>query len=61
MSNVNIFQNPAKTVPTSDNQIVRVDMEQLDIGGRKSALPASSKSDVLPINHVPNAGSTVGK
>lgn len=61
MSNTNIFQNNAKSVPTSDEQIVRVDMEQLDITGRKSHLPAQSKSGQLSINHVPNAGSTVGK
>lgn len=61
MSNVNIFQNNAKSVPTSDEQIVRVDMEQIDIGGRKSHLPATMKSGSLNINHVPNAGSTVGK
>lgn len=61
MANVNIFQNSAKSIPTSDEQIVRVDMEQIDIGGRKSHLPATMKSGVLPINHVPNAGSTVGK
>lgn len=58
---VNLFQNSAKSIPTSDEQIVRVDMEQIDIGGRKSHLPMQSKSGVLPINHVPNAGSTVGK
>lgn len=61
MSNTNIFQNNAKSIPTSDEQIVRVGMEQLDITGRKSHLPAQSKSGVLNINHVPNAGSTVGK
>lgn len=56
MSNVNIFQNNAKSIPTSDDQIVRVDMEQSDIGGRKSHLPSSEKSPALAINHVPNAG-----
>lgn len=61
MSNVNIFQNSAKTVPTGDEQIARVDMEQIDIQGRKSHLPASMKSNSLNISHVPNAGSTVGK
>ena len=60
MSNVNIFRNGAMSIPTSDEQIVRVDMEQIDIQGRKSHLPAQSKSGVLPINHVPNAGTTVG-
>ena len=52
---VNIFQNSTKTVPKSDNQIIRVDMEQQDIGGRKSHLPAQSKNDMV-IDHVPNAG-----
>lgn len=61
MSNVNIFQNPAKSIPTSDEQIVRVDLESSDIGGRKSHLPSQEKSGALTINHVPNAGSTVGK
>lgn len=61
MSNVNIFQNSAKTIPTSDEQIVRVGMEQIDIGGRKSHLPGQQKSPSMNINHVPNAGSTVGK
>lgn len=61
MANVNIFQNPAKSIPTSDEQIVRVSMEQIDIGGRKSHLPAQQKSPSMSINHVPNAGSTVGK
>jgi len=58
---VNIFQNSAKTIPTSDDQIVRVGMEQIDIGGRKSHLPAQSKSEQMTLSHVPNAGSTVGK
>ena len=62
MSNINIFQNGAKTVPQkADDQIVRVSMEQIDIGGRKDHLPAPDKSGVLNISHVPNAGSTVGK
>lgn len=62
MSNINVFQNNAKTVPMkADDQIVRVDMEQIDIGGRKSHLPAGMKSVSLGLSHVPNAGSTVGK
>jgi len=61
MSNVNIFQNSAKSVPTGDEQIIRVDMEQIDIQGRKSHLPQTMKSGALGINHVPNAGSTTGK
>ena len=57
---VDIFRNPVKSIPTSDEQIVRIDMDKSDIGGRKSHMPAQNKSDVLPINHVPNSGSTPG-
>ena len=57
---VDLFRNPVKSVPTGDEQIVRVDMEQIDIGGRKSALPAQNKSAALPISHVPNSGSSPG-
>jgi hypothetical protein len=52
---VNIFQNPAKSIPKSDAQIVRVDMEQQDIGGRKSHLPSAGRSEHMSITHVPNA------
>ncbi len=55
-----LFRNPVKSIPTDDAQIVRIDMDKSDIGGRKSHLPAQNKSDVLPINHVPNAGSAPG-
>ena len=60
MSIVNIFQNSAKSIPTSDEQIIRVDMEQIDIGGRKSHLPAQEKSGAMNLSHVPNAGSMTG-
>jgi len=60
MSNLNIFQNSAKSIPTSDEQIVRVDMEQSDIQGRKSHLPKSMQS-AATVSHVPNAGTGVGK
>ena len=56
MSNLNIFQNSAKSIPTSDAQIVRVDMEQQDIGGRKSHLPAKQVSNDMSITHVPSPG-----
>ena len=61
MSNLNIFQNNAKAVPESDEQIVRIDLSNLDIGGRKSHLPAQQKSGSMNLSHVPNAGSTTGK
>lgn len=60
MSNFDIFRNTAKSIPTSDAQIVRVDMEQIDIGGRKSHLPAQMKSDSLGLSHIPNQGTAVG-
>ena len=54
------FHNPVKSIPTSDEQIVRVGMEQDDIQGRKSHLPAQEKSGALTISHVPNSGSAPG-
>jgi len=54
---MDIFKDPTKSIPKRDEQIVRVDMEQMDIGGRKSHLPAGSKSSDMSISHVPNAGS----
>jgi len=57
---MDVFHNPAKSVPTSDEQIVRVGMEQDDIQGRKSHLPAQMKSGALGISHVPNSGSSIG-
>ena len=53
---MNIFQDNTKTVPKQDEQIVRVDMEEQQIGGRKSHLQSKGKSDVMAISHVPNAG-----
>ena len=60
MSGINIFQNNAKSIPKSDEQIMRVDMEQIDIGGRKSHLPNQMKADSMTLQHVPNAGSMTG-
>ena len=63
MSNINVFQNSAKSIPTSDEQIVRVPLDRADIGGRPGAanFPSAMKSGPLGLSHVPNAGSTVGK
>lgn len=61
MSNVNIFKNSASSIPTSDGQIIRVGMDEIEIGGRKSHLPSQSKSSEMTVNHVPNAGTAVGK
>ena len=54
----NLFQDSTKSIPTGDSQIVRVDMETQEIGGRKSHLPSEGKSGVLPLSHVPNAGTS---
>ena len=51
----NIFQNNTKAVPTSDAMIVRVDMEQMDIGGRKAHLPPGAKGEGMAIVHIPNS------
>ena len=61
MSNLNIFQNSTKSIPTSDPQIVRVDMEEAQIGGRKSHLPSKHMSPELNLSHVPNASTMPGK
>jgi hypothetical protein len=53
---MDIFRNSTKEVPKSDRQIIRVDMETQEIGGRKSALPAQSKSEAMTISHVQSAG-----
>ncbi len=54
---VDIFRDPTKSVPTNDPQIVRVDMEQQQIGGRKSHLPPKQTSPDMSITHVPSSGS----
>jgi hypothetical protein len=51
-----IFRDNTKAVPKSDPQIVRVDMEEEQIGGRKSHLPKGMKNDSMTVSHVPNAG-----
>lgn len=55
-----IFQDPTKALPKRDEQIVRVGMDELEIGGRKSHLPNMMKSDKMSVQHVPNAGSAPG-
>ena len=54
---VDIFKNNTMSIPKSDPQIVRVDMEQLDVSGRKSHLPKADKSSDMSITHVPSSGS----
>jgi hypothetical protein len=51
---MDIFRDPTKMVPTQDRQIVRVDMDEQQIGGRLSHLPAK-ESNGMGIDHVPNA------
>jgi hypothetical protein len=53
---VDIFRNPTMKLPKSDQQIVRVDMEQDDLIGRKDHLPNQMKSEILSIQHVSSKG-----
>lgn len=57
----NIWNNSTRKLPESDEQIVRVNMEQIDIGGRKSALPAQEKSSAMTLSHVPNIATGPGQ
>ena len=57
----NIFQNPTSSVPKNDPQVVRVDMEQLDIGGRKSHLPGAGKATEMNVTHVAGNGMSGGR
>lgn len=52
---VDIFKSRISGVPKSDADIVRVDMEQQDIGGRKSHLPPQHTESDLSISHVPSS------
>jgi hypothetical protein len=52
-----IFQNPSKSVPKADPQIVRVPLEQMDLMARKDFIPRPTQSADMGIQHVPNAGS----
>lgn len=54
---MNIFQDPTKSLPKRDEQIIRVPLEQLDIGGRTSHIPKDKMGSGMAIQHVPNAGS----
>lgn len=56
---MDIFHDKTSKIPTRDGQIIRVDMEELQIGGRKSHLPKQSSNPDLSIQHVPNAGTKV--
>ncbi len=55
---MDIFKNSTMAVPKSDPQIVRVSMEQIDIGGRKSHLPGQQKESTLSVSHVGDSGAT---
>jgi hypothetical protein len=55
-----IFRDSTRSIPTKDPQIVRVDMEQQDIGGRKSHLPPKQSAPDMSITHVPSAPGTSG-
>lgn len=54
---VDIFRDNTKSLPKSDQQIVRVPMKQNEIGGRTDHIPSPSMGGDMSIQHVPNAGS----
>ena len=56
MSSKSIFNDPTKTAPKRDSQIIRVDFEESEIGARKDHMPRERKSDDMSIRHVPNEG-----
>lgn len=52
---VDVFRpSGTKKVPKKDPAIVRVSMQEAEIGGRKSHMPAAEKSDKMSITHVPS-------
>ncbi len=51
-----LFHDSTKSIPTSDSQIVRVNMEEDEIQGQKDHLPGQNKSDILNVQHVPSKG-----
>jgi hypothetical protein len=51
----NIFQDPSKSLPKRDAQIVRVPLEDMDT--MTKTMPTPRQSTDLGIQHVPNAGS----
>lgn len=56
MAKTDIFQDSTKSLPKKDEQIVRVDFPQQDLGARTSHMPKDVKSGAMGISHVPNAG-----
>lgn len=56
----NPFVNSTKALPKSDSMIVRVPMDELEIGGRKSNLPSEMKSSKMSIDHVSRSGNGSG-
>lgn len=51
---VNVFKDSTTKLPKNDPQVVRVDGEQSDIGGRKSNLPSQGRDSTMSIRHIPN-------
>ena len=52
----NLFQNPTKSIPMrkADSFVVRVPLNQIDIGGRVDHMPKADPNEAT-IRHVPNA------
>lgn len=54
---VNPYVNNTKALPKKDEMILRVPMDEIEIGGRKSNLPSESKNGKIAIRHVGGSGS----
>lgn len=48
----NIFQDPTKTIPKGDAQIVRVTFQENEIGGRKDHMPKNDDNSRMSVQHV---------
>ena len=48
---INIFQDPTKSIPKKSQNIVRVSMDEIEIGGRKDCLPKADSNEKMAIQH----------
>lgn len=56
---VNLFENSTKSLPKKSENIVRVPMDELEIGGRKEHMPKADTNSAT-IVHVANQGGKNG-
>lgn len=49
---VNIFNEPAKSIPRSDSRVIRIEFDKSDIGARKSHISGVASKNGNTIKHV---------